>query len=183
MLKDFGTSLYSITVTADSLAAPDWAAEKEARTEFMGAASNYLMAAAPLVQQSPAIGTLLIQLLQWGAAGFKGSKTIEGVLDQAAKQLEQAAQNPPPPPPPSPEDKKDEAGAAKALADAEKAKQEAIKIAMENQAASTVLGIPVPGAAGANGAAGPPQGPPGMQPPPMQPPPQGMPPGGGPPMM
>jgi hypothetical protein len=169
LLKDFGTALYSITVTADSLAAPDWAAEKEARTEFMGAASNYLMAAAPLVAQSPQVGSFLIQLLQWGAAGFKGSKTIEGVLDQAAKKLEQDAQKPPAPPPPTPADKKDEAGAVKSLADAEVSKQEAIKLAMENQAAGVVLGIPIPGA---NGAA-PPMPPQPQQPPqaePMQPP-------------
>jgi hypothetical protein len=119
MLKDFGTSLYSITVTSDSLAAPDWAAEKEARTEFLGATSNYLMAAAPIVQQNPAVGAFLMKLLQWSAAGFRGAKTIEGVLDEAARQLTQSAQQPPaPPPPPTPEDRKLDAQAAKANADA-----------------------------------------------------------------
>lgn len=153
MLKDFGTSLYSITVTADSLAAPDWAAEKEARTEFMGAASNYLMAAAPLVAQSPEVGGFLIKLLQWGAAGFKGSKTIEGVLDQAAKALEMQAQQPKTPPPPTAKDRKDDASAKKYEADAKKADAEATQTSMENQAAGVVLGIPPnPGGGGGNGA-------------------------------
>jgi hypothetical protein len=124
MLKDFGTSMYSIEVTSDSLAAPDWAAEKEARTEFLGAASNYIMAAAPIVQQSPETGAFLIKLLQWAAAGFKGAKTIEGVLDEAARALTQKAQQPPPPPPPTPEDDKNKAQAAKYGAEAEKTAKE-----------------------------------------------------------
>jgi hypothetical protein len=141
MLKDQGASLYSITVTADSLAAPDWAAEKEARTEFMGAASNYLMAAAPLVAQSPEVGGFLIKLLQWGAAGFKGSKTIEGVLDQAAKMLEQQAATPKPPAPPTPEDQKNSASAKKYDAEAGRTTAETQRIQMENEAAGVVMGM------------------------------------------
>ena len=128
LLKNFGTAMYSITVTADSLAAPDWAAEKEARTEFLGAASNYIMAAAPMVQQAPMAGGFLIKLLQWAAAGFKGAKTIEGVLDQAARVLEQQATQPPAPPQPTPEDKRNEAQAAKYGAEADKTAKEAALI-------------------------------------------------------
>jgi hypothetical protein len=132
MLKDYGTSMYAITVTADSLAAPDWAQEKEARTEFLGAASNYIMAAGPVTKDSPMVGSFLIKLLQWAAAGFKGASTIEGVLDQAAKQMEaQAMAPPPPPPPPTPEDQKNlaQADESKALAvkhgaEAERTKKE-----------------------------------------------------------
>lgn len=145
MLKDYRTSLFSITVTADSLAAPDWAAEKEARTEFLGAASNYIMAAGPVVAQSPQVGAFLIKLLQWAAAGFKGAKTIEGVLDQAAQQLtQQAQQPPPPPPPPSAEDKKNAAQAAKYGAEAEKTSKEAALI-------PSPMGLPTPPIAMTNG--------------------------------
>lgn len=151
LLKDFGTSLYSVTVTSDSLAAPDWAAEKEARTEFMGAASNYLMAAAPLVANAPEMGSFLIKLLQWGAAGFKGSKTIEGVLDQAAKQLDAKAQQPPAHPPPTPEDQKNLAAAGKyradtgkAVAETQRTTAEANRTEMENEAAAVVLHMPNP---------------------------------------
>lgn len=128
MLKDFPTSLFSINVTSDSLAAPDWAAEKEARTEFLGAASNYIMSAGPIVTQSPMVGAFLIKLLQWAAAGFKGSKTIEGVLDQAAKQLEMSVQQPPAPKPPTPEDQKNQAQAAKYGAEADRTAKEAALI-------------------------------------------------------
>lgn len=128
MLKDFPSSLFSINVTSDSLAAPDWAAEKEARTEFLGAASNYIMSAGPIVQQSPMVGAFLIKLLQWAAAGFKGSKTIEGVLDQAAKQLEMSVQQPPQPKPPTPEEQKQSAQAAKYGAEADRTAKEAALI-------------------------------------------------------
>lgn len=144
MLKDFSTSMFSIVVTADSLAAPDWAAEKEARTEFLGAASNYIMAAAPIVQQSPAVGAFLVKLLQWAAAGFRGAKTIEGVLDQAAAQLTQSAANPPPPPPPTSEDKKNDAQAAKYAAEAEQTQK-------ENALFPSPMGIPGPPIAMTNG--------------------------------
>jgi hypothetical protein len=148
MLKNFGTAMFSITVTADSLAAPDWQAEKEARTEFMGAASNYLMAAAPLAQQNPMAGSFLLKLLQWGAAGFRGSKSIEGVLDQAARQLEQQAQQPPPPPPPSPKDQKDSAAAAKLQAEADRTSKE-----------TALMPNPAPAGIGPGGPQpGPPQG-------------------------
>lgn len=147
MLKDFGTSMYSITVTADSLSAPDWAQEKEARTEFLGAASNYIMAAGPITQQSPLVGAFLIKLLQWAAAGFRGAQTIEGVLDQAAKTLEaQAAAPPPPPPPPTPEDQKNLAAAQESGAKADKASADAARTAKETALIPPIsLGTPPQG--------------------------------------
>lgn len=144
MLKDYGSMMFNVTVTSDSLAAPDWEAEKSARTEFMGAASNYIMAAGPLVQQAPELGSFLIKLLQWGAAGFKGAKTIEGVLDQAAQQLQQKAAQPPAPPPPTPEDRKDEAAAKKSDADANRSQSEAITVDMQNVVMAAQLGLPPP---------------------------------------
>jgi hypothetical protein len=169
LLKDFGTSLYSITVTSDSLAAPDWVAEKEARTEFLGATSNYLMAAAPMVQNDPQVGSFLIKLLQWSAAGFKGAQTIEGVLDEAARTLAQkATQPPPPPPPPTPADEKDKASAQKYLAEAAQIQKETAL--MPNPGA---MPGPLPGVSGPGGIAqaGPgPGGPPPAMPLPPQPP-------------
>jgi hypothetical protein len=125
LLKSFGTAMFRIDVTSDTLAAPDWESEKSARTEFMGAVSNYLMGAGPMVQQMPEIAPFLMKLLQWGAAGFKGAKTIEGVLDDAARQLQQKAQQPPPPPQPTPEDQKNLAQAKKFGAEADRTAKEA----------------------------------------------------------
>lgn len=174
LLKDYGTSLYSISVTADTLSAPDWAAEKEARTEFLGAASNYIMSAAPIVQQSPQVGSFLIKLLQWGAAGFKGGKSIEGVLDEAARSLEQQAQQPPAPPQPTAEDEKNKAQAAKYAAETDKTKADTAKTAVETQVIAQQNGIPIPAAMLPQPPM--PQGMPGPGGPmPPQGPPQGMP--------
>lgn len=170
LLKDFGTSLYSICVTSDSLAAPDWAAEKEARTEFLGATSNYLMASAPIVQNDPMVGSFLIKLLQWSAAGFKGAQTIEGVLDEAARALAQKATEPPkPPPPPTPADEKDKASAQKYLAEAEKTQKEAALIPGPGMPMPGMMpGGIAPAGAPQPGPGGPPQGMPQPPQPPMQ---------------
>jgi hypothetical protein len=176
LLKDFGTAMFRICVTADTLAAPDWAAEKDARTEFLGATSNYIMSAGPLVTQNPQIGAFLMKLLQWAAAGFKGAKGIEGVLDEAARQLEQQAQTPPQPKPPTPDDQQKTAQAAKYSAEADKTRAETALLPKP---------IPLPGVPGVPNLS-PPSGNPGVGMPiagahPMAPPsPSAIPPGANP---
>ena len=158
LLKNEGLAEHSIKVDADTLAAPDWEMEKKTRTEFMGAVSNYVMAAAPMMAQNSDAGVFLLKLLQWGAAGFKGSESIEGVIDQAVKSLEaKAMQPPPPPPPPSPEDQKNSAAAQKNQAEAAKVGAQAQAQQMQNQAVGAVLArsgvgpnAPAPGAPGSS---------------------------------
>jgi hypothetical protein len=124
LLQNFGTAMFRIVVTSDTLAAPDWDAEKSARTEYLGAVSNYIMSSGPIIQNSPQMGSFLLKLLQWASAGFKGAKGIEGVLDDAARQLEQQAQTPPQPKPPTPDDQQKTAQAAKYTAEAQKTQAE-----------------------------------------------------------
>jgi len=140
----------------------------------MGAVSNYIMAAAPMVQTNPAAGTFLLKLLQWGTAGFKGAAQIESVIDQAVRQFEMTAQQAlSEPKDPSPEDKKNLAQAGESQAKGRKASAEATAQEQANQIIGAVMG-------GAGG--GPPPG--GMPPMPGGPggPPGGPPDGGGPPM-
>jgi len=173
-LKQYGIAQHSITVDADSMSAPDWEQEKQVRSEFMGAVSNYIMAAAPMVQTNPAAGTFLLKLLQWGTAGFKGAAQIESVIDQAVRQFEMTAQQAlSEPKDPSPEDKKNLAQAGESQAKGRKASAEATAQEQANQIIGAVMG-------GAGG--GPPPG--GMPPMPGGPggPPGGPPDGGGPPM-
>lgn len=133
LLKDQRLAQYAIKVDAASMAAPDWDQEKQIRTEFMGAVSNYVMAAAPMVQNDPKTGIFLLKLLQWGCAGFKGSESIEGVIDQAVAAFEQQQASPPPPAPPSPKDQKDSASAKKSEADAGKSVAETEAVQIENE--------------------------------------------------
>lgn len=160
LLKDEGLAEHAIRVDADTLSAPDWEMEKKTRSEFMGAVSNYVMAAAPLVAQAPQLGVFLMKLLQWGTAGFKGASSIESTIDQAVAQLENQAAQPPAPPPPSPEDQKNLAAAEKNKADANRAGAEADAQHMQNAVAARVLGMAPPGGVPPQAAPGPR---PGMQ--------------------
>ena len=83
-LKADPTLLLSrLTVSADSIASPNWEMEKQQRIDFLQAISQFIGMAMPLIQQMPEIGPFMIQIIQWAATGFKGAKQIEGVLDQA----------------------------------------------------------------------------------------------------
>lgn len=182
LLKQYGIAMHKISVDADQLAAPDWEQQKTMRTEFMGACSNFLMAAVPMVQQDPKMGIVMLKLLQWGAAGFKGSRTIEGVLDQAVKQFEMALAAPDKPKEPSPEDKKNLATATKSEAEAKKTGAEAIAQEQANTITASMLppvppqppnGMPMQGGPGQPGFGGP-QGMP-LPPQPLPPQPMGPP--------
>ena len=152
MLKDQGLAMHSIKVDAESMAAPDWEREKQVRSDLMGAVSNYIMAAGPMVQQSPQLGIVLLKMLQWAIAGFKGAQSIEGVIDQAVKQFEQQAMQPPTPPEPTPEDKKNTAQAGKDTATARKTAAEAESQEQTNALVNAIIkpGGPQPAAGSAN---------------------------------
>jgi hypothetical protein len=92
-------AIYSLAVDPDTMAMVDYAAEQDSRTQAITAIGQFLQAAWPLGQAKPEAIPMLMQLLQWFLAGFKGAKGIEGVLDQAMAQM---AQQPPQPPQPSP---------------------------------------------------------------------------------
>lgn len=65
--------------------------------------SQMLGQAAAAIEGEPRIAPLVLQTLQWAAAGFKNGRVLEGILDQAVndtmQELQKQAQQPPPPPP------------------------------------------------------------------------------------
>lgn len=97
-------SVFRIEVHADSMAVPEFNAERDARIAYLRMVSEFLVSMAPLTQQAPGAAPYLLKLLQWGAAGFRVGRTIEGTLDQAINAAEKALANPPPPPEPNPKD-------------------------------------------------------------------------------
>lgn len=92
-----------VEVHADSMAVPEFNAERDARLQYLRTTAEFLTAMAPAIQQSPGSAPYFLKMLQWGAAGFRVGRTIEGILDQAVAAAEKALANPPPPPPPDPE--------------------------------------------------------------------------------
>lgn len=95
-------SCYRVQVKPEAVSLTDFAALKAERTDFIQGLSSFLTAAAPAAQGLPNSAAFLLKMLQWYMQGFRGSSTIEGVLDQAIAAAEAQAKAPPQPPPPDP---------------------------------------------------------------------------------
>jgi len=91
-----------VQVHADSMAVPEFNAERDGRMGFIRAISEMMTAAAPILEKSPGAGVAMLKVIQWAAGSFRTGYTIESVLDKAIKEVEKTAMTPPPPPPPPP---------------------------------------------------------------------------------
>jgi hypothetical protein len=78
---------WRIEITSDSLAQIDYSQEKLERTEFLTAVSQYLEKGAAVAQIMPQAMPLLVGLLKFGVAGFRGAKEIEGMIDRELETL------------------------------------------------------------------------------------------------
>jgi len=87
-----------IVIRPESVAMQDFAQLKDERTGYLNALSTFMQASAPLMAEDPAAKPFLLQLLQWGLAGFKGSQEIEGVIDRAIEASIAAAEEEKPDP-------------------------------------------------------------------------------------
>ena len=118
---------WRISISTDSMAQIDYAAEKADRTEFLTAMSGFIETALPLIQAMPEAKVMVVSMLKWGVAGFKKAQEIEGLLDKELDAL-MRPQEPEGPPPPSPEEIKAQAEAQamqqQAQIDQQKAQQE-----------------------------------------------------------
>jgi len=79
-----------IDIRPESVAMIDYQALKGERTEYMNAVSTYMQSAGAIIDSDPSAKPFVLQLLQWGLAGFKGSSEIEGVIDKAIEVSMQA---------------------------------------------------------------------------------------------
>jgi hypothetical protein len=83
LIKNPAKARLQIVIRPESIAMVDYSEMKQERTEYMNAISTFMQSASPLMESDPAAKPLLMELLQWGLAGFKGSSEIEGVIDRA----------------------------------------------------------------------------------------------------
>ncbi len=166
LLKDEEMNEYRINIEADSMAALDWAAERDAAVQFMQGLGAFISQVAPMAQAVPGAAPVLMSLLQWSVSKFRVSSQIESVIDQAIGALKQ--QGAPPQSQPNPlqeaEVAEKQAGAAQRMAKAKDTNMDA----MAKEAQLRAMGIMQPQ----------PQLPPAQ--PPMPPPTQQMPQAGGP---
>ena len=100
LLRNDQLASYKIQIQADSLVQADWALEKGQRMELIGYVSQYLQT---WQSMPPTFSPLLLSMLKFTIAGYRGGAEIEGLidkeLDNIVKQQAAAAANPQPPPP------------------------------------------------------------------------------------
>lgn len=127
LLKDEEMNEYRINIEADSMAALDWAAERDAAVQFMQGLGAFISQVAPMAQQVPQAAPVLMSLLQWSVSKFRVSTQIESVLDQAISALKQQGM---PQPQPNPmqdaEVAEKQAGAAQRMAKAKDTQMDAL---------------------------------------------------------
>jgi hypothetical protein len=127
LLKDEEMNEYRINIEADSMAALDWAAERDAAVQFMQGLGAFISQVAPMAQSVPAAAPVLMSLLQWSVSKFRVSTQIESVLDQAISALkQQGTPQPKPDPMQDAEIAEKQAGAAQRMAKAKDTNMDAV---------------------------------------------------------
>lgn len=96
-LKDTESNKWRIMISPESMAMVDYSQLRQERTEYINSLGIFLQSSFPIAEKFPQATPILLQLLKWGLAGFKGSKEIEGVIEQVVAEMQKAAQNPQPP--------------------------------------------------------------------------------------
>jgi hypothetical protein len=94
---------FRIDIETDSLVEPDQQEMQQARTQLMGAISQFLPQAMEAGAQSPELKPLLARLLMFFLRGFKASRDIEAAFEQFIDDMTRDAAKPKPPPPPTPD--------------------------------------------------------------------------------
>jgi hypothetical protein len=89
LIKNPKEARLRIDIRPESVAMIDYQALKGERTDFMNAVSTYMQSAGVMMKEDPTSKTFILQLMQWGLAGFKGSSEIEGVIDKAIEATQQ----------------------------------------------------------------------------------------------
>lgn len=124
---------WRIQVNADTMSQADYAMEKQDRIDFMTAFSGFMKELPPLLGSVPQAAPVLVGLVKWSVAGFRGARDIEGMLDKALDGLLQQQKQPQGPQQPSPEQLKLQAEQAAAQQEFE---QEKAKFQAEQAAAA-----------------------------------------------
>jgi len=91
LIKNPQESQLRVQIRPESVAMVDYAQLKQERTEYINALSTFMQSAAPLMDKDPNAKPFLLELLQWGLAGFKGASEIEGTIDRAIEASQQEA--------------------------------------------------------------------------------------------
>lgn len=106
LLQDWDQARLKIKIESSSMALVDYAQLQQERGAFLSALSSFMQASAPLIEQEPSAAPYMLQLLQWGLAGFRGADEAEGILDKAIAASQDAQKKAQENPQPDPEQMK-----------------------------------------------------------------------------
>jgi hypothetical protein len=83
---------WRVNIRPESIAMIDYAQIKQERTEFLMAMAQFIQSASGAVSAIPGSLPILLELMKWTMAGFKGSEYLEGTLDQAIDMAKKSPQ-------------------------------------------------------------------------------------------
>jgi hypothetical protein len=103
LLRDEASANFRIEVTSDSMIYQDEEAEKNNRMAFLQAIGGFMQTALPAASAQPELAPMLMEMLKFSVTAFRAGKQLEGIIDETADQIREAAkqsQGQPKPPPP-----------------------------------------------------------------------------------
>jgi hypothetical protein len=103
LLRDEASKNFRIEVTSDSMIYQDEQQEKADRMAFLSAVGSFMAQAVPMVQNTPELAPMALEMLKFGVTAFKAGKQLEGIIDETADKLRlmsQKMEGQPKPPPP-----------------------------------------------------------------------------------
>ena len=103
LLKDKSTVGFRIDIETDSMVQLDENQVKADRVEFLSAVGKFIKEGSEVALSNPSAVPMMMEMLKFGVSAFKAGKNLEGVIDQAADQMKQAAAQAQANPPPNPE--------------------------------------------------------------------------------
>jgi hypothetical protein len=92
LMRESRTAEFRICVEDASSAEPDIVHEREMRTEYLTALTQFLQQAVPAGQATPQLVPMFTSIMLWTLRSFRVGKDIEGQLEQALSTLQQGAQ-------------------------------------------------------------------------------------------
>lgn len=92
LLRNSRVAEFRLCVDDASAYEPDVVQERQMRTEYLTALTQFLQQAVPAGQQTPQLVPMFVSIMMWTLRSFRVGKDIEGQLEQALSTLTQSAQ-------------------------------------------------------------------------------------------
>lgn len=94
LIRKDGVHGFRLDIEADSTIAPDEAAEKQARVEFMQQFIPLMQQVVPIAQGNPALAALAKEAVLFAVRGFRVARPMEETIEQAFDAIGQMPPNP-----------------------------------------------------------------------------------------